>query len=335
MVRGIILLLAVACSSPPPLVTVASGPVPTEELSAIRFVVLGDTGTGSEAQYRVAKAIKNVCAKLGGCDLALLLGDNIYEFGVKDVADAQWQEKFERPYAELAFPFYAVLGNHDYGDPEDILGFAAGIGVLPERAQAEIDYTQYSQKFRLPAPVYQFSVGPVEFSGLNTNAVFWSDMNLALGARGFNELIAEQNELLSQWEPQSSAFWRIAFGHHPYLSNGTHGNAGAYGGATLRAGSGKALKQFFDARVIGHFDVYFSGHDHDLQDLGNVGGTELLVSGAGAKLTELIGTNPTFYETSQLGFVIVEASRTDLHFIYVVVSDTGEGIYVHEREITR
>jgi hypothetical protein len=32
---------------------------------------------------------------------------------VDDVDDSQWDEKFELPYAELAFPFHPVLGNHE------------------------------------------------------------------------------------------------------------------------------------------------------------------------------------------------------------------------------
>ena len=41
-----------------------------------------------------------VCAARG-CDFALEFGDNFYLSGVQSVTDAQWQSKFELPYANL------------------------------------------------------------------------------------------------------------------------------------------------------------------------------------------------------------------------------------------
>ena len=36
--------------------------------------------------------------------------------------------------------------------------------------------------------------------------------------------------LTDEWAGGSTGTWRIAYGHHPYLSNGPHGNAGMYEG---------------------------------------------------------------------------------------------------------
>jgi len=64
-----------------------------------------------------------------GCNMAVMLGDNIYEKGIKvDSRDderasfreivAQFDEKFAKPYepfgALTGFHLWAVLGNHDY-----------------------------------------------------------------------------------------------------------------------------------------------------------------------------------------------------------------------------
>ena len=43
----------------------------------LRFVVLGDGGTGDDAQKKVAAAMAKVCAERG-CKFALYMGDNIY-----------------------------------------------------------------------------------------------------------------------------------------------------------------------------------------------------------------------------------------------------------------
>jgi len=81
---------------------------------SMAFVALGDTGRGSADQWNVAHAMEAFCRQRG-CDFALLLGDNIYDSGASSESDPQFQSKFEQPYAGLHFPFYPVLGNHDYG----------------------------------------------------------------------------------------------------------------------------------------------------------------------------------------------------------------------------
>jgi tartrate-resistant acid phosphatase type 5 len=42
--------------------------------------------------------------------------DNFYDEGVDSLDDEQFQTKFELPYADIDFPFWVVLGNHDYGE---------------------------------------------------------------------------------------------------------------------------------------------------------------------------------------------------------------------------
>jgi tartrate-resistant acid phosphatase type 5 len=92
-----------------------------------RFLVIGDTGKDfdtsipladrwtSVPQYVDARGVKKACDAKGGCAFAVMLGDNLYKTGVSGVDDPQWQTKFEQPYADLAFPFHPVYGNHDYG----------------------------------------------------------------------------------------------------------------------------------------------------------------------------------------------------------------------------
>ena len=78
---------------------------------SIKFAVIGDSGTGSSSQQRVA----NQLAKSRDSfpfTFALMLGDNIY--GADRPSD--FAEKFERPYKVLldgGVKFHAALGNHD------------------------------------------------------------------------------------------------------------------------------------------------------------------------------------------------------------------------------
>ena len=109
------------------------------------------------------------------------------------------------------------------------------------------------------------------------------------------------------WINQSVATWKIGFGHHPYLSNGDHGNAGDYEGLSfVPVVNGQGVKDFMEGTVCGNVDVYISGHDHSLQWLSDTcGGTELLLSGAGATTTELDGDNAYYFEALQIGFLYV------------------------------
>ena len=82
-----------------------------EEKKAVRFAVIGDSGTGSTEQYQVAEQMEK-CRQKSGFDFVLMLGDNIY--GGKSQQD--FEKKFEHPYKPLldaGVKFYASIGNHD------------------------------------------------------------------------------------------------------------------------------------------------------------------------------------------------------------------------------
>lgn len=262
---------------------------------SVRFVVLGDAGVGDEMQYTVADAIETICAEKG-CDFALYLGDNFYEVGVEGVDDTQFVDKFENPYSNLDFPFYAVLGNHDYG----------GLGHDQEKAEPQVEYTEFSDKWWMPDRYYSHTQEHIAFVGLDTNAILWNDQ------WGGVEAQAQwvQDELES-----AHTLWKIAYGHHPYISNGEHGVAGQYDGLeNVPIASGTDFKVFVEDNLCGKVDIYFSGHDHDMQWLEPQCGVEFIVSGAGAKQRARQGWDvPTKFEQfNDNGFLWVEIADNQL-----------------------
>jgi tartrate-resistant acid phosphatase type 5 len=259
----------------------------------VRFVALGDAGEGNDDQFLVADAIKTVCDRQG-CDFALYLGDNFYESGVDSVSDPQWEEKFEIPYADLDFPFLPVLGNHDLG--------LEGLGVEFYLSDIYVDYTDHSDKWTMPGTHYYFEAGNVKFLALDTTKLFFSYTETQ------TDWIREQLATVSPGIEHV-----IAYGHHPYISNGEHGNAGNYEGIwdwvpLADIPRGDYVKEFFEEEVCGNILVYFSGHDHNRQWLEPNCGTEFIVTGAGAKTTDLVGRgNPSFFEDdTKEGFIWVE-----------------------------
>ncbi len=116
-------IVAVAAATVVVAATNGQAPRPAPQMSAVtetrppvgkdsvKFLVLGDTGTGDRAQFDVAaQAWKS--HQVFPYEFAIMLGDNIY--GTERPQD--FANKFERPYKPLLdanIPFYASLGNHD------------------------------------------------------------------------------------------------------------------------------------------------------------------------------------------------------------------------------
>jgi predicted phosphodiesterase len=78
---------------------------------SVKFLVIGDSGTGDRNQYAVAQKILEAHARFP-FEFAIMLGDNLY--GRENAA--AYESKFARPYKPLldaGVKFYASLGNHD------------------------------------------------------------------------------------------------------------------------------------------------------------------------------------------------------------------------------
>lgn len=115
------------------------------EKGSVRFVAIGDMGTGKAPQYAVAHEME-LYRETVNYDFVITLGDNIY--GGHSPTD--FQRKFELPYRPLldaGVKFYASLGNHD--DPD-----------------VEIAYKPFGMNGQR---YYKFTKGDVEFFALDSN----------------------------------------------------------------------------------------------------------------------------------------------------------------------
>jgi hypothetical protein len=277
----------------------------------VRFIAFGDTGKGDGEQRKVADAVQKKCEQ-SGCDFGLLPGDNIYDNGPTSAEDDQFQTKFEQPYANLNFPFYVVLGNHDYG--------GSGLGSDFYKGQYEVDYTSRSSKWKMPAKYYRLLEKHVEFFATDTNMQMYGQDD-------------DQRRDVLSWLESSTATWKIAIGHHPFKSNGPHGNAGNYEGITWAPIlSGNSVEKFFIDVVCGRADLYLSGHDHSRQWLSETcNGTELVVSGAGATGTELPGSNLTRFQSVGTGFLYVKIEGEKLTAEFI----NSEGVVEFTRNLQK
>ena len=87
-----------------------------------------------------------------------------------------------------------------------------------------------------------------------------------------------------------------------------------------------------ETHVIGTVDMYLCGHDHNRQWLSSTQGTELIVSGAAAKTTDLKGRgNTTFFEDDTVeGFFWVEITEYALTGRFYNVN----GVLEYEQTLT-
>jgi 3',5'-cyclic AMP phosphodiesterase CpdA len=237
----------------------------------VRFVALGDAGRGDPGQRRVAKGVVRACAERG-CDAILLLGDLVYPRGMESDDDPHAEAWIADPYTPAGVPIYLVLGNHDYGRGRDV-----------EPARRTVAWAKGRTDVVLPAEVWQVRVGIVHLFGLDTNAAmeFGEDAQLAWLKKGLEA---------------SDAPWKVVLGHHPFRSNGDHGNAGSYEGwSHVPIVSGDALRHLFEDGLCGKADLYLAGHDHNRQLLDHCG-VQLVVSGGGSATTPISdrGNEPLF-----------------------------------------
>ncbi len=126
---------------------------------SVRFVAIGDMGTGEPAQYQVAQRMLGFRQNFP-FSFVIMLGDNVY--GGK--SPIELQKKFEIPYKPLldaGVQFYAALGNHDDTNERFYKFF-------------NMNGQQY----------YSFKKGNVEFFALNSNyfdpqQLMWLEKQLA------------------------------------------------------------------------------------------------------------------------------------------------------------
>src|SRR5678816_465769 len=112
--------------------------------NSVRFVVIGDTGTGSNQQHELAEVMMQY-RQVFPFEFVLMMGDNMY--GSEKTVD--YKAKFEdvyRPLLDQKVKFYAALGNHDDSNQRFYEFF-------------NMEGQEY----------YQFKKGNVSFYSLNSN----------------------------------------------------------------------------------------------------------------------------------------------------------------------
>lgn len=263
----------------------------------LHFLAFGDFGSGNEHQEEVADQMAAFAKKLAAPLAAVLaLGDNFYRTLTPD----RFQRHFEDMYPKADFncPFYACLGNHDYGPKYD------GNQGRP-KAQMQLDYARNNPASRWKMPNRWYAV-ELPDAGNPLVKIIFLDGNFTEGALTPQEKLEQKRFLEAELKKETRAPWRWMITHFPMFSDGAY-----HGGDKIEQLWGEQLK-------AGGFSLYLSGHDHNLQHLQVENQTaSFVVSGGGG--AALYGVKPTDrgYAKSIRGFthIHVTPAQFDLQHI--------------------
>lgn len=257
----------------------AIAPLPTTP-PILRFISIADTGTGAQGQYAVAEAMTHYHGQ-NPFNLAILAGDNIYNNGEFEKINAV----FERPYQPLlkqGVKFYACLGNHD---------------IRTANGDLQVKYAAFNMQGRY----YTFRRESVQFFALDTND----------NADWKNQLVWLEKEL-----SQSTAPWKVVFGHHQIYSSGVYG---------LNQPFIKTLTPMFQKYGV---QLYINGHEHSYERTRSINGTTYLICGAGAGTRPVGRSEWTEYSASRLSF-----ATFDVYEDRMFVSGIGTDKRVFDRGV--
>lgn len=158
--------------------------------ASLRFVALGDSGSGDFVQTKLARRIHEANA-----ELIIHTGDLVYSAG-------EWSDypaKFFRPYEDILpdVPFYPCIGNHD----------ASTMGGEPLRATFVLP--DDGPPGRPAGSHYWFDYGPARFVAVNS-------------CESEEVLAGQVAPWLEAVLASATGTWRFVYLHHPPYTNAKH-----------------------------------------------------------------------------------------------------------------
>ena len=247
---------------------------------------MGDWGNNGPRQRHIAGTLARYVQASGrDFEAMLLAGDNFY-VTMDGIFDPKWKTMFEDLYDPkvLDFPFYVALGNHDYSENVFMTEFA---------------YAQANPKSRWKIPDRWYRLELPERENPLVSVLMLDSNQPWLGELGWRKELAW---LTAELAKPRTAPWMIAVAHHPFFSNGDHGDNGVLQ---------KAWGPLFEQAGL---DLYICGHDHDVQHLQVEGFTPsfVLVGGGGATTRPMRNDKRGPFSKSEHGFAHLTFTPTDI-----------------------
>jgi metallophosphoesterase superfamily enzyme len=275
--------------------------------SSFNFIVISDHGrNGYHNQKEVAATMGEVASDCG-IRFVVTGGDNFQTAGVQSVQDPLWWSNHESIYTHpsLNVDWYPALGNHDHGG----------------NIQAQIDYSDISRRWKMPAAYYTFVKARNDVS---LRLIILDTYSLVEGFGSPDKkytLAAAQKQIhfVDSVLTVEKEDWVIVVGHHPVFSaHPTRQNT-------------KELVQYLNPILNKHDVDYFVGaHDHIFQHLKDPNSKiDYFVNTAGSEVRDAASNKMTQFTASAPGFSIVAATKTSLSMYFINME--GKVIYRYSR----
>lgn len=262
---------------------------------AYNFFVIGDWGrNGSAGQVAVANQMARTASAIEP-EFIISVGDNFYPSGVESITDPQWKYSFENIYKDEALQcdWFTCIGNHD----------------IRGSVQAQIDYSKVSTRWHLPNWYYSYEKTLEDdstkalFVFIDTNPFQYSGFSSKFYSKVQDQDTTAQKAWLTKVLSESNAKWKIVIGHHPMYS----------GGKRVK-GTDPIVSSFRNLFEENGVDVYFSGHEHDLQLLKEENRkTTYVVSGAGSAIRKTGNMKFSKFSAAENGFFTASMTRDSIY----------------------
>jgi tartrate-resistant acid phosphatase type 5 len=255
---------------------------------------LGNTAADPAGQAKVSLAM-NQAAASDKPSAILLLGDNFYPDGLRELGDSKIISQFTAPYQadHLQVPFYACLGNRD------------------RRGNPRLQLESKIKDPRWHLPYFNYSFTP-DSKQAKLVEVFVIDTSTAISApEQFTKSIA----LLGNQIETSKARWKIVAGHHPIHSGGEPSPRWSHPREELLA----ALTSY-------HVDLYLCSGDHHMEMGAIDKHLAYAIAGTGSALGgKVIQATGSHFAARELGFLKLAFTPEALAASFV--NEHGEQIY--------
>ena len=232
----------------------------------LRFGVMGDGGSGSDAQLQVAARMLE-SHRNAPWEFALTLGDNVYENGEPEFFDSKFVDVY-RPLLDDGVRIHASLGNHD-------VRTRGGRDQIAEEAFGFVDGKDE----------YEFAAGPETADGkqlarfICLNSTRWVE---AVDEGDKRELVQLRGALRERLREVDKYRWNVVYMHHP-----VHAFVKKTFGFSRGHGSSRELQAALEPILVEHgVDLALAGHEHFYQKIRPQQGVHHLISGGAGKLRD-------------------------------------------------
>ena len=271
---------------------------------SLNFLVISDFGgQGGKIQRDVAYQLGQI-AQVEKSKFIITGGDNYHQNGIPNAHDPRWKSEYEDIYSSpsLMIPWYASLGNHDY------------VGS----AQAEIEYSQLSKRWKMPNRYYAHTerindTTDVLFVHIDTSPFITDYRNNDSIYHVLGQDIHIQLHWIDSVLAYSHASWKIVIGHHPiYSSVDKHGN------------TRELIEDVLPLLQKYGVQIYFCGHQHFLQYLVH-GNVNFFVCGSGSISIPVSDREDVKFGVGSPGFLSMTITPESAKAVYF--NDKGENLY--------